>query len=135
MWEILLKRSTITLGTGKRSTASLSSIMNHSTPKSKLRLPTPSNTSSSSVTRIDKSFSVPYRHRVWFCDDVFGDSEAPAVPAVLKECFADPEVDEDTDAGPAKVQIWIDNQVANANPQWTDALQQAIEGMLSLIHI
>lgn len=102
-------------------------VMNHSTSKSKLRLPTPPNTSSSSVTRIDKSFSVPFRHRVWFCNDVFGGSASGGVPAVLEECFADPDMN--SDAGPAKVQIWIDNQVADANSQWTDALQQVIEEM------
>ena len=104
--------------------------MNHSSSKSKLRLPTPSNpanTSSGIDSCIDKSFSVPFRHRVWFCDDIFGGSAAPAVPTVLKECFADS--DSNTDTAPAKVQIWIDNQVADANPQWTDALQHAIEGM------
>ena len=104
--------------------------MNHSSSKSKLRLPTPSNpanTSSGIDSCIDKSFSVPFRHRVWFCDDIFGGSAAPAVPTVLKECFADS--DSNTDTAPAKVQIWIDNQVADANPQWTDALQKAIEGM------
>ena len=101
--------------------------MNHSTSKSKLRLPTPSDTSSSLVTCIDKSFSVPFRHRVWFCDDLFGGPEA--VPTLLKECFADPEGDANTDAEPAKVLIWIDSQVADANPRWSEALQQAIEAM------
>ena len=101
--------------------------MNHSTSKSKLRLPTSSKTSPSSVTCIDKTFSVPFRHRVWFCDDVFEGSVSGSVPSVLRECFTDP--DANSDASPAKVQIWIDSQVADANPQWTDALQQAIEGM------
>jgi 3-dehydroquinate synthase len=30
---------------------------------------------------------------------------------------------------PAKVQIWIDDQVADANPQWTDKLQRSIRAM------
>ena len=102
--------------------------MNHSSSKSKLRLPNPSaNLPTGRASCIDKSFSVPFRHRVWFCDDIFGGSDAPAVPTVLKECFADPDgVDANADTAPAKVQIWIDNQVADANPQWTDALQKAV---------
>ena len=107
-------------------------MMNHSTSKSKLRLPIPStpfNPSSPNVSCIDKSFSVPFRHRVWFCDDVFGGAGPGEVPSGLAECFADPDGDANADAGSAKVQIWVDSQVADANPQWTDALQQAIESM------
>ena len=104
-------------------------VMNHSNSKLKLRLSTSTNKSSPASACIDKSFSVPFRHRVWFCNDVFGGSEASPVPTVIKECFADPDGDANTDAGPAKVQIWMDNQVADANPQWTDSLQQAIEDM------
>ena len=107
-------------------------VMNHSTSKSKLRLPTPSvsaNTPSPVVSRMDKSFAVPFRHRVWFCDDVFEGSAAGGIPSVLKECFVDLDGDAIPDAGPAKVQIWIDDLVADANSQWIDSLQQAIEAM------
>ncbi len=107
-------------------------LMNHSTSKSPLRLPTSSNsanTSSLAGSCIDKSFSVPFRHRVWFCDDVFDGSETGCVSSILKECFADFDSDATPDTDPAKVQIWIDDQIADANPQWVDSLQQAIGAM------
>ncbi len=112
-------------------------LMNHSTSKSKLGLPTPStsaSTPSQANSCIDKSFSVPFRHRVWFCDDLFQGFSAGEVPSVLRECFADADGDTSCEVDPAKVQIWVDDKVADANPQWVSSLQQAIDatGHLSL---
>lgn len=54
-----------------------------------------------------------------------------AVPSVLRDCFSDPGNLTPTGA-PAKVQIWIDNQVAKANPDWVNALQNAIDSQPQL---
>ena len=67
---------------------------------------------------IDASFSVPYRHRVWFCDNVFESDQK-----VLASCFGG---DDDGGEGQdlAKVQIWVDDAVGRSNAEFVDSLVQ-----------
>ncbi len=67
---------------------------------------------------MDLSFSVPYRHRVWFCENVF-DPQCD----ILKKCFDDGDRNRhDLEQDSAKVQIWIDNAVADCHPEFLHAL-------------
>jgi len=70
---------------------------------------------------MDMSFSVPYRHRVWFCENVFASSAD-----ILRDCFADGDA-ADQETQPAKVQIWIDSAVDDSNPNFVHALTQWVD--------
>ena len=71
---------------------------------------------------MDMTFSLPYRHRVWFCEDVFQFS-----PEVLHDCF-DSFEDDDTDRlNKTKVQIWIDSSVAQSNATFVQSLTQWVK--------
>ena len=82
---------------------------------------------------MDMSFSVPYRHRVWFCENVF-----ESATDVLQDCFnssADGVADGTAELSDnAKVQIWIDDAVAESNRNFVESLTQWVnsEGNLQL---
>ena len=77
---------------------------------------------------IDVSFSVPYRHRVWFCDNVFESSRD-----ILSSCFVDLDNESATRGNgpggqdPSKVQIWVDSAVSASNPDFIDSLRDWID--------
>ena len=76
---------------------------------------------------MDMLFSVPYRHRVWFCENVFKFS-----PEVLQDCFessADSNVDQFDNA---KVQVWIDDAVAKSNAPFAESLTQWVKSESNL---
>ena len=72
---------------------------------------------------IDASFAVPYRHRVWFCENVFESSQD-----ILSSCFVDRDDEAETDDGGAgvqatsKVQIWVDSAVSETKTGFVDSL-------------
>ena len=71
---------------------------------------------------MDMTFSFPYRHRVWFCENVFQFS-----PEVLRDCF-NSSVDGDTDPSDGvKVQIWIDDAVTKSNETFVESLTQWVK--------
>lgn len=63
-------------------------------------------------TSVDISFAVPFTHRLRFTRDVFGVDHA-----VLAELF------EPSGGRPPRVQFWLDEDVANANPQLKQQLR------------
>jgi 3-dehydroquinate synthase len=91
---------------------------------------------------IDASFSVPYRHRVWFCDSVF-DFNQQGSP-ILAACFADNDPnhdsDQDSDKGtlantvidPAKVQVWVDSSVGQHQPQFVADFESWFDSQAAL---
>ena len=76
---------------------------------------------------MDMSFAVPYRHRVWFCENVFESSRD-----ILSSCFVDHENGARADDGSAgkqdssKVQIWVDSAVSESNAGFVDSLTKWI---------
>lgn len=90
--------------------------------------------SESGALLIDASFSVPYRHRVWFCDSIFDaagdDSDAQASP-VLSQCFFRDPIDVNgsghQENEPAKVQLWVDSDVMDYQNGLVNALTGWIE--------
>lgn len=71
---------------------------------------------------MDMSFSVPYRHRVWFCENVF------ASPCdILRGCFSDSSEGFSDHQDAAKVQIWIDASVDDANADFLQTLREWVE--------
>lgn len=77
---------------------------------------------------IDKTFAVPYQHRVWFCDNVFESSQD-----ILCSCFVDHDEEAATggngavDQDKSKVQIWVDSAVSESNPGFANSLTNWIE--------
>jgi len=84
-------------------------------------LPEENTSSGESEFLIDASFSVPYRHRVWFCDNVFQSDQN-----LLASCFGD---DDNSGEGQdlAKVQIWVDSAVSESNSGFVDSLAHWVE--------
>ncbi len=76
---------------------------------------------------IDVSFPVPYRHRVWFCDNVFESSKD-----ILSSCFADNDSESATGGRGAeeqdrsKVQVWVDSAVSASNAGYINSLSDWI---------
>ena len=65
------------------------------------------------IENLTVDFNVPFVHRLRFTQDVFGEDQH-----VLKALL------ESSDEQPARVQFWVDQNVADGTPQ-----------LLSLIHI
>ena len=76
---------------------------------------------------MDMSFSVPYRHRVWFCENVFKFS-----PEVLHDCFDYSEADSADQSVDVKVQIWIDDAVAKSNATFVESLTESVKSEVNL---
>ncbi len=73
-------------------------------------------TESAEMTRsLDIDFAVPFRHRLRFTDDVRRE------PGVLQELLMPSGPD------PAKVQLWLDRQVSQANPTFASGLERIIQ--------
>ena len=76
---------------------------------------------------MDMSFSVPYRHRVWFCENVFQLSLE-----VLRDCFDSSKAGDADQPEGAKVQIWIDDAVAETNADFVESLEQWVKSEVNL---
>ena len=71
---------------------------------------------------MDMSFSVPYRHRVWFCENVF-----ESATDVLHDCLHNSADELAGQSEEAKVQIWIDDAVAQSNATFAESLTQWVK--------
>lgn len=91
-------------------------------PSSNTRTPSPD---CQPWSLVDKSFSVTFRHRVWFCNGL--NEGGLENDSILEQCFGSPAGDATQTVHPAKVQIWVDDEVANVNAGWVDALQQSVK--------
>ncbi len=70
--------------------------------------------------RVDIDFSVPFRHRLRFTNDCFGSDWSE-----VEELF-------ETTEGVARLQIWIDQGIATADPGLLSRIQNCVESTKSL---
>ena len=70
--------------------------------------------------RVDIDFSVPFRHRLRFTQDCFGDDWSEVVKLF------------DTEEGPARIQVWIDQGVSDADPAVLSRIRSCIESSPSI---
>jgi 3-dehydroquinate synthase len=69
--------------------------------------------SSDAIVRVEAAFSVPFRHRLIYTQDVLG-RDRDALAGVL----------EPSGEAPGKVQFWVDGHVAEANPGLVRSLEE-----------
>ena len=90
---------------------------------------------------IDAKFSVPYRHRVWFCESVFGAGPSDSTAnKILRSVFVEDDHDKDdhdrevdANATLTKVQVWVDSAVAEHDLSFVENLSGWIEGQDGLL--